>query len=74
MRSHETGAGNLAGWVVMVVAAIRPDHDWKRPLLRMVDTIVGIKVGVVGASVDLRTARRRASKHLKDKARCKVWM
>ena len=37
--------------VVMVVAAMNPDHAWQQPLLRMVDTIVGIAVGVVGASV-----------------------
>jgi uncharacterized membrane protein YccC len=40
--------------VVMVVAAMSPDYAWKKPLLRMVDTIVGIAVGVIGASISLR--------------------
>ena len=53
---------------------IRRRQTWKQPLLRMVDTIVGIAVGVVGASIDLRTARQGASRHLKDTALCKVWM
>jgi uncharacterized membrane protein YccC len=35
--------------VVMVVAAISPDHAWKQPILRVVDTLVGVTVGVVGA-------------------------
>jgi uncharacterized membrane protein YccC len=35
--------------VVMVVAALSPDHAWKQPILRMVDTIVGVAVAMVGA-------------------------
>jgi hypothetical protein len=30
----------------MVVAAISPQDAWQQPLLRLVDTIVGIAVGV----------------------------
>jgi uncharacterized membrane protein YccC len=40
--------------VVMVVAAISPDHAWKEPILRMVDTIVGVAVGVLGAWISLK--------------------
>jgi uncharacterized membrane protein YccC len=32
--------------VVMVVAAISPQDAWQQPLLRLVDTIVGIAVGI----------------------------
>jgi uncharacterized membrane protein YgaE (UPF0421/DUF939 family) len=32
--------------VVMVVAAISPEHAWQQPLLRLADTLVGIAVGV----------------------------
>ena len=42
--------------VVMVVAAISPDHAWKEPILRMVDTIVGVAVGVLGAWISLNPA------------------
>jgi uncharacterized membrane protein YgaE (UPF0421/DUF939 family) len=39
--------------VVMVVGAIDPDHAWKEPILRMVDTIVGVAVGMLGAWISL---------------------
>jgi uncharacterized membrane protein YccC len=45
--------------VVMVVAAISPDHAWKQPLLRVVDTIVGVAVGVVGAWISLKSGHHR---------------
>jgi uncharacterized membrane protein YccC len=32
--------------VVMVVAAIDPNEAWRQPLLRLIDTIVGVAVGV----------------------------
>jgi uncharacterized membrane protein YccC len=32
--------------VVMVVAAMAPQDPWQQPLLRLVDTVVGIAVGV----------------------------
>ena len=32
--------------VVMVVAAVSPQDAWQQPLLRLVDTVVGIAVGV----------------------------
>jgi uncharacterized membrane protein YgaE (UPF0421/DUF939 family) len=41
--------------VVLVVAAIGPQHAWMQPVLRMVDTIVGVGVGVVAAWLSLRT-------------------
>jgi uncharacterized membrane protein YgaE (UPF0421/DUF939 family) len=45
--------------VVMVVAAISPDHAWKQPILRVVDTGLGAAVGVVGAWISLKTNHRR---------------
>jgi uncharacterized membrane protein YccC len=45
--------------VVMVVAAISPDHAWRQPILRVVDTIVGVAVGVVGAWISLKAGHRR---------------
>jgi len=32
--------------VVMVVAAIDPQEAWRQPLLRLIDTVVGVAVGV----------------------------
>lgn len=47
--------------VVMVVAAISPDHAWKQPLLRVVDTIVGVAVGVAGAWISLKSGHHRST-------------
>ena len=32
--------------VVLVVAAIDHDNAWRQPLLRLVDTVIGVGVGV----------------------------
>jgi uncharacterized membrane protein YccC len=47
--------------VVMVVAALSPDHAWKQPILRMLDTIVGVAVGVVGAWISLKSRDRSST-------------
>jgi multisubunit Na+/H+ antiporter MnhB subunit len=46
--------------VVMVVAAISPDHAWKQPILRVLDTTVGVAVGVVGAWISLKSGHTRS--------------
>jgi uncharacterized YccA/Bax inhibitor family protein len=33
--------------VVMVVAAISPNQAWRQPLLRLLDTVIGIAIGVM---------------------------
>ena len=43
--------------VVMVVAAMNPDGAWMQPILRVIDTIVGIAVGLVGAWIGLLLTR-----------------
>ena len=40
--------------VVMVVAGLSPTSAWKQPILRLVDTIVGVGVGVAGVWVTLK--------------------
>jgi uncharacterized membrane protein YccC len=45
--------------VVMCVAAISPDHAWKQPILRVVDTLVGVTVGVLGAWILQRLPQHR---------------
>jgi hypothetical protein len=37
--------------VVMVVAAIGPHDAWRQPILRLIDTVVGVAVGVPAAWV-----------------------
>jgi uncharacterized membrane protein YccC len=40
--------------VIMVVAAVSPAHAWEDPILRFVDTVVGVAVGVAAAWLGLR--------------------
>jgi uncharacterized membrane protein YccC len=42
--------------VVLVVAAMSPNHAWQQPILRMIDTVVGVVVGLVGAWISLMAA------------------
>jgi len=48
--------------VVMVVAAVSQNHAWKQPILRLMDTIVGVAVGVVGAWISLRSGQRGSAR------------
>jgi uncharacterized membrane protein YccC len=50
--------------VLMVVAAVSPHDAWQQPILRGVDTAVGIAVGVAASSIALRLADVRAPKLL----------
>ena len=40
--------------VVMIVAAISPHDAWEQPILRAIDTGVGIAVGLAASSIALR--------------------
>ena len=47
--------------VVMVVAAMSPEDAWQQPILRLIDTIVGIAVGIgCIQTASLLRIRRRA--------------
>jgi Fusaric acid resistance protein-like len=48
-RSGDIITAGITITVVMVVAGISPEHAWKQPILRLIDTVVGILVGIVGA-------------------------
>jgi uncharacterized membrane protein YgaE (UPF0421/DUF939 family) len=37
--------------VVMVVAALNPVNAWEQPILRLIDTLVGVGVGITAARV-----------------------
>jgi uncharacterized membrane protein YccC len=48
-RRNEIVTTGITTAVVMVVAALSPAHPWHQPLLRLVDTIVGVCVGLMFA-------------------------
>jgi uncharacterized membrane protein YccC len=51
--------------VVMVVASLSPTSAWEQPILRLVDTIVGVGVGVAGVWMTLK-ARSSGPNKLKN--------
>ena len=59
-RSEDIITACITTAVVMVVAGISPEHAWKQPILRLIDTGVGIGVGIAGAYVGLALTRRGA--------------
>jgi uncharacterized membrane protein YccC len=60
-RQDDVVTTGITTAVVMVVAAISPDHAWRQPILRVVDTIVGVAVGVVGAWISLKSSHTRST-------------
>ena len=48
-RSEDIITANITTTVVMVLAGVSPEHAWKQPILRVIDTLVGVAVGVTGA-------------------------
>ena len=56
-RSDDIVTTGITTTVVMVIAAISPRQAWIQPVLRMLDTIVGVSVGVVAAWLSLRALR-----------------
>jgi uncharacterized membrane protein YccC len=52
-RSEDIITAGITTAVVMVVAGIGPEHAWKQPILRLIDTMVGIAVGITGAWISV---------------------
>jgi uncharacterized membrane protein YgaE (UPF0421/DUF939 family) len=57
-RSEDIITACITTAVVMVVAGISPEHAWKQPILRLIDTGVGSGVGIAGAYFGLALTRR----------------
>jgi uncharacterized membrane protein YccC len=45
-RREEIVTTGITTAVVMVVAAMSPQEAWQQPLLRVIDTLVGVAVGI----------------------------
>jgi uncharacterized membrane protein YccC len=57
-RSESIITTGITTAVVMVVAGISPQHAWKQPILRFVDTILGVAVGIAAAWISLSIGSR----------------
>ena len=56
-RPDDTITTEITIAVVMVVAALSPHNAWRQPILRMIDTAVGVAVGVAAAWTGANAAR-----------------
>ena len=56
-RSEDMITASITTAVVLVVAGISPEHAWKQPILRLIDTAVGIVVGIAGGWIALKFSR-----------------
>jgi hypothetical protein len=56
-RSEDVITACITTAVVLVVAGISPEHAWKQPILRLIDTVVGIVVGMLGAWIAVKLPR-----------------
>jgi uncharacterized membrane protein YccC len=57
-RSEDIITTGITTAVVMVVAGISPEHAWQQPVLRLVDTAIGIGVGIAAAWISLTIGSR----------------
>ena len=57
-RSEDIITTGITTAVVMVVAGISLQHVWIQPILRLVDTIVGVGIGIAAAWISLSIGSR----------------
>ena len=63
-RPDDTVVTGITTTIVMVVAALSPHNAWQQPILRVVDTVVGVVVGIAAARVGLRATHHRRVRRL----------
>jgi putative flippase GtrA len=56
-RPDDTITTGITTAVVMVVAAVSPGDAWRQPVLRLIDTAVGVAVGLATAWLDTHAMR-----------------
>ena len=53
-RSDDSITTGITITVIMVVAALSPHGAWRQPILRMIDTLIGIGVGIAIAMIGVK--------------------
>jgi uncharacterized membrane protein YccC len=56
-RPGDAVTAGITTAVIMVVAAVSPQHAWEQPILRLADTVVGVVVGALAAWASLQAKR-----------------
>jgi uncharacterized membrane protein YgaE (UPF0421/DUF939 family) len=57
-RPGDAVTAGITTAVIMVVAAVSPQHAWQQPILRLVDTVIGVAVGALAAWAGAQVKRR----------------
>src|SRR6202167_3038591 len=61
-RPGDAVTAGITTAVIMVVAAVSPQHAWQQPMLRLDDTIVGVAVGAGSAWPGMQVKRLRRAR------------
>ena len=56
-RPGDAVTAGITSAVILVVAAVSPQHAWQQPILRLADTVVGVAVGVVAVWTGIQVKR-----------------
>jgi uncharacterized membrane protein YccC len=48
-RPGDAVTAGITTAVILVVAAVSPQHAWEQPILRLADTVIGVAVGAIAA-------------------------
>lgn len=65
-RSEDIITTGITTAVVMVVAGISPQHAWKAPVLRLIDTSVGTVIGIAAARMVLGLAGPTVTRQVRE--------
>jgi hypothetical protein len=72
-RPGDAVTAGITTAVIMVVAAVSPQHAWQQPILRLADTVVGVAVGAMAAWTGIRVRRSLSARSVPpDPAKVKV--
>jgi fusaric acid resistance family protein len=58
-RPGDAVSAGISSAVVMIASRLSPQHAWQQPILRFIDTVAGVIVGVAAAWLALRIIRPR---------------
>jgi uncharacterized membrane protein YccC len=58
-RPGDAVSAGISSAVVMIASRLSPHNAWQEPILRFIDTVVGVVVGVAAAWLALRVLRPR---------------
>lgn len=57
-RPQDTMPASLTTLVVLVIASINPHDAWQQPILRLIDTAIGVAIGLAAVWVGVRLIER----------------